>query len=137
VDEMPDVNTRRRPSTVGDGRLGVVHCIRCDQPVPRCQLGRFQGLPNSDAWEVETTIAGSTLVATVLAPRGPVFRMWVVLDARDLGLAVPPPRQLDLPLLACIVEALAEQLFDPCVGWLRNLELALAWAWVRQEARLA
>jgi len=43
--------------------------------------------------------------------------MWAVLDARDLGLAVPPPRQLDISLPACIVEVLTDPPFDPCVGW--------------------
>jgi hypothetical protein len=43
----------------------------------------------------------------------------------------------EVTLPACIVEILADQPFDPCVGWLRDLELALAWAWVRQDGRLA
>lgn len=91
-------------------------------------------LPNTPGYEVETTIAGTCLVATVIATGRLLLRMWVVLDARDLRLAVPPLRQLDISLPACIVENLIDQPFDPSVGWLRALEVTLVWAWVKSSS---
>ncbi|MBN2559517.1 MAG: hypothetical protein JXQ75_01115 [Phycisphaerae bacterium] len=90
-------------------------------------------VPNTPAWLVQTSIAKTTLIATFHGSDAPLFRMWVVLDGRDLPLVVSPPRNLDIPLPACILETLKEQPFDPVVGWLRDLELTLAWAWVQQN----
>lgn len=91
-------------------------------------------LPHTDGWDVETRIAGTTLLATVWSMDRAVLRLWVVVDPGRLALAVPPPRQLDVDLPACIVEDVLDQPFDPSVGWLRDLELALAWAWVREQS---
>jgi hypothetical protein len=91
-------------------------------------------VPNTDAYEVETSIAGSTLMATVHGPQGPFIRMWVVIDGRALALAVASLRMLDVALPACIVEVLGELPYDPCVGWLQELEVTLAWDWVQQHS---
>jgi hypothetical protein len=100
---------------------------------PMLTPGRHR-VPNTDAYTVETSIAGSTLMATVHGPRGAFIRLWVVLDGRELALAVPAPRVLDIALPACIVEVLGELPYDPCVGWLHELVGTLGWAWVRQHA---
>jgi hypothetical protein len=100
---------------------------------PMLSPGRHR-IPNSEAYQVETSIADSTLIATIHGPRGPFVRMWVVLDGRDLALAVPPPRVVDVSLPACIVEVLGDVPYDPCVGWLLDLEVTLAWAWVQQHS---
>jgi hypothetical protein len=92
---------------------------------PMLTPGRH-GLPNTPGYEVETKIAGSTLIASATAAGKPLLRMWVVVDARDLGLAIPPPRQVDISVPACIVENLMDRPFDPSVGWLRELEPAMA-----------
>ena len=108
-------------SAVADAHIDILE--------PMLTPGRHR-VPNTDAYEVETCIAGSTLIATVHGPQGPFIRMWVVLDGRDLALAVPPPRVVDIALPACIVEVLGDLPYDPCVGWLHDLEVTLAWAWV-------
>jgi hypothetical protein len=87
-------------------------------------------LPNSPSWEVGTGVAGSMLIATVDDGNGPLLRMSVVVDGNDLARVVPPPRVLDLPVPACIVEMLKELPYDPVVGWLHRLVETLAWAWV-------
>jgi len=91
-------------------------------------------VPNSPAWSVQTSIAGTTLTATVRSGDHALLRIWVILDGQDLRLVLPPPRIIDLNVPACIVAILHEQPFDPVVGWLRDLELTLAWAWVSQSA---
>jgi hypothetical protein len=113
------------PADVQDASIKILE--------PMLTPGRHR-VPNTDAYQVETTVAGSSLIATVHGPGGPFIRLWVVLDGRDLGLAVPAPRVLDIALPACIVEALGELPYDPCVGWLQELVGTLAWAWVRQHA---
>jgi hypothetical protein len=92
-------------------------------------------LRHLDAYTIGTGIAGTTLIPTIHGPRGPPLRLWVILYRRDLALAVPAPRTLDIALPACIVETLYEQPFDPSVSWLRELEVGLAWAWVRQQTQ--
>ena len=103
---------------------------------PMLTPGRHR-LPNTDAYEVETTITGRTLIATIHGPDHPFIRVYVVLEADGLALAVSPPRVLDIALPACIVQHLVDQPFDPSVGWLRDLEITLAWAWVEQSAQVA
>jgi hypothetical protein len=98
---------------------------------PMLTPGRHR-VPNTAAYEVETSIAGGSLMAIIRGPQGPFIRMWVVLDCRELALAVPP-RVLDIALPACVVEVLGELPYDPSVGWLRDLEVTLAWAWVQQN----
>jgi len=93
-------------------------------------------VPNTPAWSVQTCIAGTALTATISNGDRALLRISVILDGRDLRLVLPPPRILDLNVPACIVEILNEQPFDPVVGWLRDLELTLAWAWVTQNTCL-
>jgi hypothetical protein len=90
-------------------------------------------VPNTPAWVVQTSIAGTTLIATICSADVPLLRIWVVLDGRDLRFVVPPPRNLDVPLPVCILKILEEQPFDPVVGWLRDLVLTLAWTWVQHS----
>jgi hypothetical protein len=87
-------------------------------------------LPNETAWTMEITIAGSMLTGVIDMGRGPLLRVWVVLDGRDLARLVPSPRILDLPTPVAVVEMLKELEYDPVVGSLSSLVKALAWAWV-------
>jgi hypothetical protein len=102
---------------------------------PMLTPGRHR-LPNTDGYDVETTIAGTTFIATIHGPDHPFIRVYVVLEADGLALAVSPPRVLDVPLPACIVHHLVEQPFDSSVSWMRDLEITLAWAWVQQASGL-
>lgn len=61
-------------------------------------------LPNTEGYAVKVRIAGSMLIGTIDSSNGSLFRMWVVVDGRDLPRVVRPPRVLDVPLPACIVE---------------------------------
>ena len=103
------------------------HGIEVVQPL--LTQGRHT-LPNSPSWAVGTAVAGSMLIATVDDGNGPLLRMSVVVDGNDLARVVPPPRVLDLPVPACIVEMLKDLPYDPVVGWLHSLVETLAWAWV-------
>jgi hypothetical protein len=100
---------------------------------PMLTPGRHR-LPSTNAYDVETTIAGNTLIATIHGPDHPFIRVYVVVDVQGLALAIPPPRVLDLALPACIVHHLVDQPSDPSVGWMRDLEITLAWAWVEVQA---
>ena len=75
--------------------------------------------------------------ASIHGPDHPFIRVYVVLEAEGLILAVSPPRVLDIPLPACIVQYLVNQPSDPSVSWMRSLQITLAWAWVEQNARPA
>jgi hypothetical protein len=104
---------------------------------PMLAPGRHR-LPNSETYDVETTIAGSTFIATIHGPDHPFIRVYVVMEAEEgRALTISPPRALDIPLPACIVYHLVDQPFDPSVGRMHSLEITLAWAWVEQQTRVA
>lgn len=116
------------------GKIAVIggedidsHGIEIVQPL--LSQGRHR-VPNAESWMVETVVAGSMLIATVDNGNGPILRMSVVVEGNDLARVVPPPRVLDLPVPACIVETRKELPYDPVVGWLRSLVETLAWAWL-------
>ena len=88
-------------------------------------------LPNTEGYAVDVSIAGNMLIGTIDSSDGSLFRMWVVADGRDLARVVRPPRVLDAPLPACIVEVLKDLRYDPLVGWLQSFVDSLAWAWIR------
>ena len=88
-------------------------------------------VPNTEGYTVETRIVGTMLSATVGSGRGPLFRMSVVLDGRDLARVVPSPRVADVPIPVCVVEIVKDLPYDPVVSWLHSLVCTLAWAWVR------
>lgn len=114
------------PSDIDDAHISILE--------PMLTPGRHR-LPSSEAYDVETAIAGTTLIATIHGPDHPFIRVYVVLAAEGFALAISPPRVLDVPLPACIVHHLVDQPFDPSVGWIRSLEITLAWAWVEQNAQ--
>lgn len=91
--------------------------------------GKYQ-LPHRDGWTIRSSIAESLLAAMIDDGHGPVARMWVVLDGRDLARVVRPPRVLDLPIPACVIEVLQRQA-RPAAGRLWSLVDAIAWAWVK------
>ncbi len=45
-------------------------------------------LPNSETYDVETNVSGTTFIATIHAPAHPFIRVYVVLEAEGLFLAI-------------------------------------------------
>jgi hypothetical protein len=83
---------------------------------------------------VETRIVGSSLVAVIRRGEMPVRRFWVVVDGRELGLALPHGRTADLPVPVCVVELLDGDLIHQATGEPLDVEKALAWVWVSESA---
>jgi hypothetical protein len=81
---------------------------------------------------VETRIVGSTLVAVVRRGEMPVRRFWVVVDGRELELALPHGRTADLPVPVCVVDLLDGDLIHQATGEPLDIEKALAWVWVSE-----
>ena len=65
--------------------------------------------------------------------KGPLGRLSVVIDGRDLSKVVLPPQILDLPTPVAIVDVLKDGP-DPVVGLLKELVETIAWAWVGQSS---
>jgi hypothetical protein len=65
---------------------------------PMLTPGRHR-LPSTDTYDIETTIAGSTLIATIHGPDRSLIRVYVVLEAQGLALAISPPRVRDVHCL--------------------------------------
>jgi hypothetical protein len=87
-------------------------------------------LPHRRSWTARTSIADSLLTVVIHDVRGALVRMRVVLDGRDFALVVEPPRVLDLPTPACVIEVLKQQ-SRSTAGRLWSLVEAIAWAWVK------
>lgn len=83
---------------------------------------------------VETRIVGSSLVAVVRHGEMPVRRFWVVVDGRELDMALPHGRTADLPVPVCVVELLDGDLIHLATGEPLDVEKALAWVWVSEAA---
>lgn len=91
----------------------------------------------TEGWTAETEIKGTMLTASINTGSGPLVRLWVVLDGRDLRHLVPPPRVLDLPTPVCVIDVLQTLPYDPVVGGLQDLVDVLAWAWLRHVEETA
>lgn len=83
---------------------------------------------------VETRIVGSSLVAVIRRGEMPVRRFWVVVDGRELGLALPHGRTADLPVPVCVVDLLDGDIIHQATGEPLDVEKALAWVWVTESA---
>lgn len=84
----------------------------------------------AEGWTAEANIQGKVLAVEVSSSAGPLARVRVVLDGRDLSHVVPGPLVLDLPTPVCIVDVVGRVSADPLAGSLGTFVEIISWAWL-------